>query len=127
MRALRQHAPPSKPSLSSLRQRLKRPHIWLAILGTLVLLAVADSFCSPPNQVTGRLYVRAVRLYQAFGRPILKGHVQCRYCPSCSEYSIEAVKTHGIRHGLVLTYRRLDSCQASVPLGTDDPVPAVNP
>ncbi|MBI2477276.1 MAG: membrane protein insertion efficiency factor YidD, partial [Planctomycetia bacterium] len=64
-----------------------------------------------------------MRTYQTWGRPLLTGHVQCRYRPSCSEYSIEAVQTHGIRHGLVLTWKRVSSCQTTVPHGTYDPVP----
>jgi uncharacterized protein len=112
--------------VSPLRQRLKRPHIWLGMLGALALLALADSFRSPQQQVTGQLYICAVRFYQALGRPLLKGHVQCRYCPTCSEYSIQAVQLYGIRYGLVLTWKRVSSCQTTVPLGTEDPVPGAN-
>ncbi|MSQ96440.1 MAG: membrane protein insertion efficiency factor YidD [Gemmataceae bacterium] len=57
------------------------------------------------------------------GRPLLKGKVQCRFEPSCSEYSLQAVEIHGIRRGLVLTYCRLLSCTHDVPLGVHDPVP----
>ncbi|MBE3096418.1 MAG: membrane protein insertion efficiency factor YidD [Planctomycetes bacterium] len=49
--------------------------------------------------------------------------VQCRYRPTCSEYSIEAVGRFGIRRGLVLTARRVMSCRPPVPRGTFDPVP----
>ncbi len=113
--------------MSSLRQCLRRPHTWLGIFGALTLLTVADTFRSPANQITGGLYIRAVRTYQALGRPLLKGHVQCRYCPSCSEYSIQAVQKHGIRYGLVLTWKRVSSCQTTVPSETYDPVPPVAP
>jgi putative membrane protein insertion efficiency factor len=58
------------------------------------------------------------------GRPLLKDRVRCRYQPTCSDYSVEAVEKHGIRRGLVLTVRRINSCQTSVPMGTHDPVPA---
>jgi uncharacterized protein len=127
MPQLREQAPPSKPRLSSLRQRLRRPHTWLGITGALALLAGADSFRAPQHQVTVEVYILAVRAYQALGRPLLKGHVQCRYCPTCSEYSIQAVRTHGIRHGMVLTWNRVSSCRANVPPGTDDPVPPADP
>jgi putative component of membrane protein insertase Oxa1/YidC/SpoIIIJ protein YidD len=102
---------------------LKRPRTWLLFYGALAGLAVLDSFRSPPAQVTGWAYVCAVRAYQVVGRPVLRGRVQCRYCPSCSDYSIGAVRAHGIRRGLVLTWNRVSSCQNSVPLGTPDPVP----
>jgi len=54
---------------------------------------------------------------------LLRGHIQCRYRPSCSEYSIHAVEQFGIWQGLGMTVFRLSRCTASVPLGTYDPVP----
>ena len=45
------------------------------------------------------------------------------YEPTCSEFSLEAVRTHGLRKGLALTARRIHSCKVEVPLGTYDPVP----
>src|SRR5258707_1246697 len=123
MCTLRQPPPRSKQALSSLQQRLKNPRTWLLLIAALIVLTILDTFQSPQSQVTGGLYVKSVRLYQLAGRPLLKGRVQCRYCPSCSEYSIEAVETHGIRPGLMLTVKRVASCQETVPLGTFDPVP----
>jgi putative membrane protein insertion efficiency factor len=110
--------------MSALRKSLKRPQTYLVVWFCLIGLAVGDSFRKPGSQITGRLYVASVHAYQVVGRPLLKGHIQCRYKPTCSEYSIEAVQKFGIRRGLVMTQRRIDSCQASVPLGTYDPVPA---
>jgi len=112
--------------VSALRKCLKRPETHLILLAVLAALAVGDSFRSPENQVTARLWVGGVHVYQTVGRPLLKDHVRCRYHPTCSEYSIEAVRKHGIRHGLVLTFRRINSCQTSVPMGTYDPVPDVH-
>lgn len=112
--------------MATLRQKLNSSRTWGIILTMLLLLCVVDSFRSPSGQVTGWLYVKMVRIYQAIGRPLIRDHVQCRYHPSCSDYSIEAVETHGIRWGLVLTYRRLSSCTGAVPLGTHDPVPPVD-
>jgi putative membrane protein insertion efficiency factor len=106
-----------------LRRSLRRPRTWLLVLATVMLLGVLDSFRQPSDQVTARLYVGLVRLYQGVGRPMLRDIVQCRYHPSCSDYSAEAVQTHGIRRGLVLTLRRIGSCTAAVPPGTHDPVP----
>src|SRR5712664_4011529 len=110
--------------MSALRKSLKKPQTYLALWLCLVALTVGDSFRSPGSQITGRLYIAGVHLYQAVGRPLLRGHVRCRYQPTCSDYSIEAVQKFGIRRGLVMTQRRINSCQASVPLGTYDPVPA---
>ena len=52
---------------------LKRIRTWLLILGTLAALTVLDSFRAPENQWTARAYNGAVHLYQALGRPVLKG------------------------------------------------------
>jgi uncharacterized protein len=108
--------------MSVLRQRLKRPETYIVVLAILMGLAWLDSSRTPPAQVTGRLYIHAVHLYQIIGRPLLKGHIQCRYRPTCSEYSIDAVRVWGIRRGLLLTVKRLHSCTTEVPMGTLDPV-----
>lgn len=108
--------------MSPLRKHLKRPKPYLALLLTVGILALADSFRAPDRQATGHAYVAAVRLYQRIGRPALAGHVRCRYEPTCSEYSIEAVERFGIRRGLEMTLSRLRSCTSDVPLGTVAPV-----
>ncbi len=108
--------------MSPLRQSLKRPGTYLAVLSIVLLFAAMDFFRSPANQVTGHLYVAGVHIYQAIGRPLLKGRIQCRYRPTCSEYSIEAVRHYGIRQGLLLTAKRIQSCTTRVPLGTPGPV-----
>jgi putative membrane protein insertion efficiency factor len=88
------------------------------------LIFVVDLSGKPENQLTGRVYIGLVKVYQAAGRPLLEGVVACRYRPTCSEYSIEAVRRLGTIRGLVLTYRRLNSCQVNVPMGTIDEVPS---
>jgi putative membrane protein insertion efficiency factor len=46
----------------------------------------------------------------------------CRFFPSCSEYSHEAISVHGFGRGLWLTARRLSRCRPFGPSGFD-PVP----
>lgn len=46
----------------------------------------------------------------------------CRFTPSCSEYSLVALQTHGNWRGLGLTVRRLLRCRPFGPSGWD-PVP----
>jgi hypothetical protein len=112
--------------MAALGRALRRPRTWLLLAAGLVLLGVLDSYRAPSQQITGWLWVGLVRIYQGVGRPLLAGRVQCRYCPSCSDYSIEAVQTHGIRRGLTLTFRRIGSCTSSVPPETFDPVPLLD-
>lgn len=49
-------------------------------------------------------------------------HNSCRYLPTCSEYSDEAIKTHGVFKGGYLTIARILKCS---PWGGSgyDPVP----
>ena len=109
--------------MSALRQRLKNPRTWVLLALVLLVLAGADSFRPPDRQITAWAYIGAVHGYQRWGRPISNKFVRCRYRPTCSVYSIEAVEKYGIREGLVLTTKRLISCRGSVPFGTSDPVP----
>ena len=46
----------------------------------------------------------------------------CRYLPTCSEYSLESLKEHGIIKGSYLSIKRISHCH---PLGGHgyDPVP----
>lgn len=65
-----------------------------------------------------------IRAYQLLLSPLCTG--SCRYLPSCSEYAMEAVETHGAIRGGWLTLRRLLRCH---PLGGAgyDPVPRSAP
>lgn len=109
--------------MPDVRKCLKRPETYLAILFLTLIFLFADTFRSPESQFTGRLYIGAVRIYQVVGRPLMNQWIECRYAPTCSDYSIEAVRKHGIRTGLMLTYSRINSCRTDVPKGTPDAVP----
>lgn len=62
----------------------------------------------------------AIRCYQIVIRPHLIGC--CRFYPTCSEYAIEALRTHGFVRGSVLAARRLGRCHP-FSSGGIDPVP----
>ena len=109
--------------MSALRQRLKRPEPYLALAILMLAIAAYDATRVPASQVTARLYVLSVEAYQQHGRALSSMIFQCRYQPTCSEYSRQAVTKHGIFAGLRLTWKRLASCRSRVPLGTLDPVP----
>ena len=66
-----------------------------------------------------RLLISAVQSYQeAFaGRPS-----PCRFTPSCSCYTMEALESHGAARGSWLAVRRLARCRPFGPSGFD-PVP----
>jgi putative membrane protein insertion efficiency factor len=95
------------------------------MLGVALIFGLAGDLVQPAStQVTARLYQAAVEGYRAYVHPITGQFIRCRYQPTCSYYSSEAVKRFGIVRGLKLTFARLLSCRPSVPPGTLDPVPA---
>jgi putative membrane protein insertion efficiency factor len=61
-----------------------------------------------------------VRLYRVLISPWLPR--ACRYDPSCSEYALGALRTHGPVRGLWLAARRLSRCHPWGGFGFD-PVP----
>ena len=65
-----------------------------------------------------------VRLYQAGLRPVLGPN--CRFTPSCSDYALEALATHGARRGSMLSIRRVLRCNPWCE-GGHDPVPCAAP
>ncbi len=62
-----------------------------------------------------------IRGYQILVSPLLGP--RCRFYPSCSNYALEALATHGAARGVWLTLRRLGRCHPWHP-GGFDPVPA---
>ncbi len=123
VRFLRQQANGGQRKMSALRQRLKRPETYLVLLLIVGGLALADSFRAPDQQVTALAYVWSVHLYQGHLSRQLAGRVRCRFQPTCSHYSEEAVRRFGIRKGLRRTANRLWRCRNDVPLETRDPLP----
>lgn len=71
-------------------------------------------------QIPAKLMIAAVRGYQIALSPLMGG--ACRFEPSCSEYMIEALKTHGAAKGCLLGCWRILRCH---PFGKSgyDPVP----
>jgi putative membrane protein insertion efficiency factor len=108
--------------MSSLRSLSRRPEPYLAAVAAFLVFLAVDSSRPPQAQVSADWYVGAVHAYQHFGRPVANRFIRCRYSPTCSEYSIQAVQKYGVARGLVMTVRRLASCRKSVKPGTLDPV-----
>ena len=54
------------------------------------------------------LLIRFIKIYRYFISPLIGP--SCRYLPTCSEYSIEALKTYGFIKGFSLSLKRVMSC-----------------
>jgi uncharacterized protein len=67
-----------------------------------------------------KLLVWILRAYQLMLSPMLGQN--CRFYPSCSNYAIEAIRTHGAARGSVLAARRVCRCHPWNE-GGSDPVP----
>ncbi|MFL9837859.1 membrane protein insertion efficiency factor YidD [Flavobacterium sp. ST-75] len=65
-------------------------------------------------------FVLLVRFYQGAISPFLPS--ACRYTPTCSQYTIEALQTHGLIKGGWLSIKRIASCNPWGGRGYD-PVP----
>lgn len=61
-----------------------------------------------PFQLIGLLFMGLIRFYQLTISPILPA--SCRYTPTCSQYSIEAIKKYGPFKGSYLAFRRILRC-----------------
>jgi len=58
-----------------------------------------------------------IRCYQVLISPLLGGH--CRFHPTCSSYTYEAIKKHGLLKGIFLGGKRLLKCHPFHPGGVD--------
>ena len=67
-----------------------------------------------------RLLIGLIRVYQYAISPFLGR--SCRFVPSCSEYTVEAVQKHGAIKGGWLGIKRVGRCHPWHP-GGYDPVP----
>ena len=54
------------------------------------------------------IFILLVKFYQLSISPLLPG--SCRYTPTCSTYSIQALKKYGPFKGLYLSIKRILSC-----------------
>tara|TARA_E500000178_G_C16618703_1_gene572348 strand:+ start:316 stop:555 length:240 start_codon:yes stop_codon:yes gene_type:complete len=58
--------------------------------------------------ISSFILIKIIKSYRYFISPLL-GH-SCRYLPTCSEYSIDALKEFGLVKGIFLSIKRVLSC-----------------
>ncbi len=54
------------------------------------------------------ILIKLIQCYKFLISPLLGN--SCKYFPTCSEYSIEALKTFGFLKGIFLSFKRILSC-----------------
>ena len=58
--------------------------------------------------ILNNILIKLIKFYRFLISPFLGN--SCRYLPTCSEYSIDALKTFGLFKGLLLSVKRILSC-----------------
>jgi uncharacterized protein len=83
-------------------------------------MSASEMTDTPRPTLAARVLLVPIVGYQRFLSPLLAP--RCRFAPSCSQYAVEALRTHGALRGLWLSARRLARCHPFNP-GGYDPVP----
>ena len=55
-----------------------------------------------------KILILIIKFYKFLISPLLGN--RCRYLPTCSEYSIDALKEYGFFKGLLISIKRILSC-----------------
>lgn len=72
--------------------------------------------------LSGRVAIAMVRMYQFAISPIIGGRAACRFVPTCSEYTRQAIEKYGVLRGVWLGIKRVSRCRPGGGCGYD-PIP----
>ena len=101
--------------------RSRRGRVRLALILAAALL-VWDLTRTPQRQLTGRLLIAGIDVYQAtLSRAMPSLGVTCRFEPTCSRYTEVAIRRYGALGGSWRGLARLARCGPWTPMGTIDP------
>jgi len=64
-----------------------------------------------------KILISLIKFYQLFISALLGQ--RCRFYPTCSQYTIEAIETHGVFKGSYLAVKRIGKCHPFHPGGVD--------
>ena len=71
-----------------------------------------------------KIFINFIKAYKFIISPLLGN--SCRYLPTCSEYSIEALKTYGLIKGSLISLKRILSCHPIKFLGGGEGFDPIN-
>ena len=98
----------------------RRKRAAVLAIALLVLLAL-DLVRRPESQLTARLLLVGIDLYQATLSPLMpRAGVRCRFQPTCSHYGEMAIRKHGALKGSGMAVWRIVRCGPWTPVGTVD-------
>ncbi len=66
-------------------------------------------------KIISKILIGLIKIYKIFLSPYLTP--SCRYLPTCSEYTIECLKTYGLIKGITKGFKRILSCHPIKILG----------
>ena len=69
-----------------------------------------------------RVGCNLVHFYQICISPFIGGRAACRFIPTCSEYTKQAIEKYGIYRGTIMGIKRISRCRPGGGCGYD-PVP----
>ena len=69
-----------------------------------------------------KIAIYLVKTYQFAISPFIGGGCACRFTPTCSEYTKQAIEKYGILHGVYMGIKRIGRCRPGGGYGYD-PVP----
>jgi len=73
------------------------------------------------KKIIQKIVIFPIRFYQLAISPMLGPH--CRFTPTCSQYTIEAIREWGVLKGLWLGTKRISQCHPFSKKHGYDPVP----
>jgi len=73
-----------------------------------------------------KIIIKLIKLYQGsishffMGSSLMFFNSSCRFCPTCSDYAIDAVSRYGVRKGVLKAVGRILRCNPLVNPGVDE-------
>jgi len=75
-------------------------------------------------KIISNILIGIIKIYKMAISPYLSP--SCRYLPTCSEYTIECLKTYGLVRGVIKSTKRIFSCHPLKALGGGEGFDPVN-